>query len=251
MEEILASIRQIISEDGEGAAKDNSEQRDAGAESAPDTDAPDADTPDSDAPDADAPDSGNEAVVSIAADADRHKQDEMTSDRLDMDERARKDLDRARYAFSGAGDHAEQDGGIAAETASSDEADDDDIGAGGTEAGGFDDPAENTADVFAAEPDEISDVKESMSMAMPAESKHPSPVPIDDDNLLSEDSDEVVHGAFSALAHTILAQNARTLEDLVSEMLQPMLKGWLDDNLPSLVERLVKEEIDRVSRGRR
>ena len=69
---------------------------------------------------------------------------------------------------------------------------------------------------------------------MPAESKNQSPAPIGDDNLLSDDSHEVVHGAFSALAHTILAQNARTLEDLVSEMLQPMLKGWLDDNLPPL-----------------
>lgn len=73
----------------------------------------------------------------------------------------------------------------------------------------------------------------------------------DQDNLLSQDSDTAVAGAFSALAHTILAQNARTLEDLVTEMLKPMLKGWLDDNLPNLVERLVKEEIERVSRGRR
>ena len=88
-------------------------------------------------------------------------------------------------------------------------------------------------------------------MARPAESKQQSLTQTSDENLLSEDSDEVVHGAFSALAHTILAQNARTLEDLISEMLQPMLKGWLDDNLPALVERLVKEEIDRVSRGRR
>jgi cell pole-organizing protein PopZ len=70
-------------------------------------------------------------------------------------------------------------------------------------------------------------------------------------NLLSADSDAAVSGAFSALAHTILAQNARTLEDLVVEMLQPMLKEWLDDNLPSLVEKLVQEEIERVSRGRR
>ena len=31
----------------------------------------------------------------------------------------------------------------------------------------------------------------------------------------------------------------------------PMLKSWLDDNLPSVVERLVKDEIERVSRGRR
>ena len=70
-------------------------------------------------------------------------------------------------------------------------------------------------------------------------------------NLLSSHSDAAVSGAFSALAHTILAQNARTLEDLVVEMLQPMLRDWLDENLPSLVERLVKEEIERVSRGRR
>jgi cell pole-organizing protein PopZ len=72
-----------------------------------------------------------------------------------------------------------------------------------------------------------------------------------DHHLLSAESDASVSSSFSALAHTILAQNARTLEDLVTEMLRPMLQGWLDDNLPSLVERLVKEEIDRVSRGRR
>jgi cell pole-organizing protein PopZ len=69
--------------------------------------------------------------------------------------------------------------------------------------------------------------------------------------LLSDNTDTAVSGAFSVLAHTILAQNARTLEDLVAEMLRPMLKDWLDENLPSLVERLVKEEIERVSRGRR
>jgi uncharacterized protein len=72
----------------------------------------------------------------------------------------------------------------------------------------------------------------------------------DERRLLSPKADASVSGAFSALAHTILAQNARTLEDLVSEMLRPMLKEWLDDNLPPLVERLVKEEIERVSRGR-
>jgi cell pole-organizing protein PopZ len=74
---------------------------------------------------------------------------------------------------------------------------------------------------------------------------------LEEKNLLSAQSDAAVSGAFSALAHTILAQNARTLEDLVVEMLQPMLHDWLDENLPSLVERLVKEEIERVSRGRR
>jgi hypothetical protein len=48
----------------------------------------------------------------------------------------------------------------------------------------------------------------------------------------------------------VLVQNARTLEDLVREMLAPLLKTWLDDNLPGLVERLVRAEIERVSRGR-
>ena len=70
-------------------------------------------------------------------------------------------------------------------------------------------------------------------------------------NLLSERSNAAVSGAFGTLTHTILAQHARTLDDLVAEMLRPMLKEWLDDNLPPLVERLVKEEIERVSRGRR
>ena len=39
----------------------------------------------------------------------------------------------------------------------------------------------------------------------------------------------------------------RTLEDLVREMLRPMLRSWLDDNLPTLVERLVLVEIERIA----
>jgi hypothetical protein len=68
--------------------------------------------------------------------------------------------------------------------------------------------------------------------------------------LLSSTTSAAVDSAFNSLAHTVLVQNARTLEDLVREMLRPMLKSWLDDNLPGIVERLVKAEIERVSRGR-
>ncbi|MGH1588462.1 PopZ family protein [Methylobacterium phyllosphaerae] len=68
--------------------------------------------------------------------------------------------------------------------------------------------------------------------------------------LVSPATDASVSGAFNLLAHTVLTQNARTLEDLVKEMLRPMLKSWLDDNLPAVVERLVRAEIERVSRGR-
>jgi cell pole-organizing protein PopZ len=68
--------------------------------------------------------------------------------------------------------------------------------------------------------------------------------------LVSAATSAAVDSAFNTLAQTVLVQNGRTLEDLVREMLRPMLKTWLDDNLPSLVERLVRAEIDRVSRGR-
>jgi hypothetical protein len=68
--------------------------------------------------------------------------------------------------------------------------------------------------------------------------------------LLSGATSAAVDSAFNTLAQTVLVQNARTLEDLVREMLRPMLKSWLDDNLPGLVERLVRAEIERVSRGR-
>lgn len=68
-------------------------------------------------------------------------------------------------------------------------------------------------------------------------------------SLISQEASTAVDSAFNALAQTVLSQNARTLEDLVREMLRPMLKTWLDDNLPGMVERLVRAEIERVSRG--
>jgi len=49
----------------------------------------------------------------------------------------------------------------------------------------------------------------------------------------------------NALAQTVLVNDVRTLDDLLSEMLRPMLKSWLDDNLTNVVERLVRAEIER------
>jgi uncharacterized protein len=68
--------------------------------------------------------------------------------------------------------------------------------------------------------------------------------------LVSAATTAAVDSAFNTLAQTVPAQNGRTLEDLVKEMLRPQLKTWLDDNLPGMVERLVRAEIERVSRGR-
>lgn len=71
-----------------------------------------------------------------------------------------------------------------------------------------------------------------------------------DQDLLSPTSAAAVSAAFNSLATTVLAENARTLEDLVKEMMRPMLKQWLEENLPGLVERMVRNEIERVARGR-
>ncbi len=49
----------------------------------------------------------------------------------------------------------------------------------------------------------------------------------------------------------MMLQNSPFMEETVRDLLRPMLKQWLDDNLPPLVERLVRSEIERVARGGR
>jgi uncharacterized protein len=75
--------------------------------------------------------------------------------------------------------------------------------------------------------------------------------PTQPDRLLSAAANASVSQAFGALGNLMINQNAITLEDLVKDLMRPMLKSWLDDNLPALVERLVRAEIERVSRGPR
>ncbi len=65
--------------------------------------------------------------------------------------------------------------------------------------------------------------------------------------LVSGTTTTAVSAAFGTLARTV-ASNSRTVDDLVTEAIRPMLKEWLDENLPALVERLVRAEIERVSR---
>jgi cell pole-organizing protein PopZ len=78
----------------------------------------------------------------------------------------------------------------------------------------------------------------------------PQPAAEAQPQLISRATGAAVDSAFNTLAQTVLVHNARTLEDLVREMLRPLLKAWLDENLPGVVERLVRAEIERVSRGR-
>jgi cell pole-organizing protein PopZ len=68
--------------------------------------------------------------------------------------------------------------------------------------------------------------------------------------LLSPHTDATVSAAFNQLTTSMLRSgSARTVEDLVEDMLRPMLRSWLDVNLPPLVEKLVREEIQRATRG--
>lgn len=84
--------------------------------------------------------------------------------------------------------------------------------------------------------------------------------PLPDQNLTTEMSEELLEpttqaaakSAFSQLdALTLSSGSGQTVEDLIREMLRPMLKSWLDENLPGVVEKLVQREIERVSRGNR
>jgi cell pole-organizing protein PopZ len=90
----------------------------------------------------------------------------------------------------------------------------------------------------------------SPAMESPSFTERAPPREMPTQQIMSGPTVSAVESAFNALQNTVLSNNARTLEDLVKEMLRPMLKSWLDDNLPNLVERIVKAEIERVSRGR-
>lgn len=100
------------------------------------------------------------------------------------------------------------------------------------------------------EPEPAPEPPQPLAFVPPPIQPQPAP-PMDMTALISDQTGAAVHNAFGALANTVLSNNARTLEDLVKDMLKPMLKTWLDDNLPAMVERLVRAEIERVARGGR
>ncbi len=79
----------------------------------------------------------------------------------------------------------------------------------------------------------------------------PMPAPEPSRGLLSPRANAAVAASFDDLAREIAARGIRDVDQTVEDLLRPMLRAWLDDNLPLMVERLVREEIERVSRGRR
>ncbi|MXQ11108.1 PopZ family protein [Microvirga makkahensis] len=67
--------------------------------------------------------------------------------------------------------------------------------------------------------------------------------------LMSPSTEASVAESFGRLDAARALGRSPTVEELLKEMLRPMLKAWLDDHLPTLVERLVRDEIARVTRG--
>jgi len=79
----------------------------------------------------------------------------------------------------------------------------------------------------------------------------PAPAPSEKASLISERTGRQVAAAFGELSEAFEASRRKSFDELAAEMMRPMLQDWLDNNLPMLVEKLVREEIERVARGGR
>lgn len=83
-------------------------------------------------------------------------------------------------------------------------------------------------------------VSSSLAEAVTAESRQA---------LISDQAGRQVAAAFGELSEAFAASRRRSFDEMAEDMLRPMLQDWLDNNLPMLVEKLVREEIERVARG--
>lgn len=102
------------------------------------------------------------------------------------------------------------------------------------------------------------EVEAAQEVSVPAWRETPAALPPPDpapqhSQILSDESAYAASSAFNRLAESLLTRSLgdRPVEDLARDMLRSMLKQWLDENLPALVERLVREEIERVARRNR
>lgn len=67
------------------------------------------------------------------------------------------------------------------------------------------------------------------------------------EKLIAGEAEEALSAAFGRISALKVSAETRTLEGLVADLLRPMLKDWLDANLPAIAERLVKQEIERIA----
>lgn len=102
-------------------------------------------------------------------------------------------------------------------------------------------PSELSGD---AEDDDVLELDESMeAVVMPPVDLGP---PLMEDEVADESRQRLEQLAVVAASAPPVAQ-ANPLEELVREMLRPILKQWLDDHLPGIVDEHVKREIHRIT----
>ena len=83
----------------------------------------------------------------------------------------------------------------------------------------------------------------------PAAEPAAAPAPVE--SLVSERVASAAASSFGALSAAItMPKGDRTLEDVVRELLRPLLQQWLDDNLPAIVQQSVEAEVERIARSR-
>lgn len=237
MEEILASIRKIISEDG-------------------DADAAPAVVPNVADDFAASTDFSNESVNS-----DVNVGDENDGHLLSVDDLLGNDVDFSEIdEFSDLEEAAPTESQAAIEDAGQEPLVDleDELGA-------LDDledllDASETVSAPAAEP---AYVPEPVYAAEPAPTPEPEPViqqePVMTPSpapaaraqraaLTDDDTATAAAGSLGKLISTLDMGGDNTIEGLVRELLKPMIKDWLDSNLPEIVERKVEAEVQRIAR---
>lgn len=112
--------------------------------------------------------------------------------------------------------------------------------------------ARRLAEPAAAGAPGVADTTEAPVASEPAVSSDATVPPGGDEApLLSPEAGQAVASAFDALSASLAARSAELAEEMAREMLRPMLKAWLDENLPAIVDRLVKAEIERIGRATR
>jgi cell pole-organizing protein PopZ len=111
------------------------------------------------------------------------------------------------------------------------------------------------AEAVRVEVEPVVDAKVTPPMEAPVIAKPPTqPVVAEDTEMETaaafEKLDAVTHASQTSARSLLMPVPGRTLEDVIRELMQPMLKEWLDDNLPAIVQARVDEEIERISKRR-
>ena len=214
MEEILASIRRIISEDG-----------DEETAAAPEAEAATPEPVEEAAPEPEEPAEPEEDVLELTDEV----QDDGTVVNLNTGEAVEEEETPEEFVESLEAEEEE----VELEMVDADE-----------------EPAEEEAEPE-PEPEEVAEPE-------PVADAEPEEILVDEaaNRLVSDDPAMTSVSSLSALAAAVDTHRRavdpsigpRTIEDLVKEVMRPIIKDWLDANLPSLVERMVGREIERLTR---